>query len=56
MAGCCGASKPKQDYLITYKDGRTERVAASAGVLEVRRRIIASEGGGTFRMVDPIAR
>lgn len=50
MAGCCGASKPKQDYLITYKDGKTERVAADQGVMEVRRRIIAG-GGGTFAMV-----
>lgn len=54
MAGCCGASKPKQDYLITYEDGATERVAASEGVMEVRRRIIASQKNGTFRMVPPL--
>jgi hypothetical protein len=52
MAGCCGAAKPKQDYLITYKDGTTERLPASSGVMEVRRRIIAN-GGGTFQMVSP---
>ena len=52
MAGCCGASKPKQDYLITYKSGAQERLPATSGVLEVRRRIIAN-GGGTFRMVPP---
>ena len=55
MAGCCGASKPKQDYLITYKSGKTERVAASEGVMEVRRRIIAG-GGGTFQMVAPTSK
>lgn len=53
--GCCGTSKPKLDYLITYKDGRTERVAATEGVMEVRRRIIAG-GGGTFKNVPPVAR
>lgn len=53
--GCCGSRAPKQDYLITYKDGRTERVAASEGVMEVRRRIIAG-GGGTFQMVAPTAK
>lgn len=50
MGSCCGANKAKQDYLITYKDGTTEQVAADKGVMEVRRRIIA-RGGGTFAMV-----
>lgn len=53
---CCGKTTPKQDYLITYKggarDGETEQVEASVGIMEVRRRIIAG-GGGTFRMVPP---
>lgn len=52
--GCCGNKQPTQDYLITYKggekDGQTERVSASEGVMEVRRRILAN-GGGTFAMV-----
>ena len=55
MAGCCGASKPKMDYMITYKSGGEERVPASQGVMEVRRRIIAG-GGGTFKMVAPLAK
>lgn len=50
---CCGASRPKQDYLITYKDGKTERVPASSGVMAVRQKIIAG-GGGTFHMVEPL--
>ncbi|MCX0246416.1 hypothetical protein [Streptomyces drozdowiczii] len=50
MAGCCGQAKPKQDYLITYKSGRTERVAADQGLITVRQKIIKG-GGGTFRMV-----
>lgn len=50
--GCCGNKAPKQDYLITYQDGRTEQVPAAEGVMEVRRRIIAG-GGGTFKMVAP---
>ena len=53
--GCCGNKAPKQDYLITYRDGSTEKVAASEGVMEVRRRIIAG-GGGTFKMVAPAAK
>lgn len=52
--GCCGQKAPKQDFLIIYKggarDGETEQVAASVGVMEVRRRILAG-GGGTFKMV-----
>lgn len=50
MAGCCGQSKPTQDYMITYKDGRTERVLSTEGVITVRQKIIKG-GGGTFRMV-----
>jgi hypothetical protein len=50
MTGCCGQSKPTQDYMITYKDGSTERVAADQGVITVRQKIIKG-GGGTFRMV-----
>jgi hypothetical protein len=50
--GCCGKTTPKQDYLITYKDGSTEQLPAATGVMEVRRKIIAG-GGGTFRMVPP---
>lgn len=50
MAGCCGQSKPTQDYMITYKDGSTERVPSTEGVITVRQKII-KKGGGTFRMI-----
>jgi hypothetical protein len=50
---CCGASRPKQDYLITYKNGSTERVPAASGIMAVRQKIIAG-GGGTFQMAEPL--
>ena len=48
--GCCGQSKPLQDYLITYRDGTTEKVSADQGVIAVRQKILKA-GGGSFRMV-----
>lgn len=50
--GSCGARKAKQDnmeYLITYRDGSTERVGTA---MEARRKLATTDkGGGTHRLV-----
>lgn len=54
--GSCGARKAKQDnseYLITYRDGSTERVPTS---MEARRKLATTDkGGGTHRLVPKLA-
>ena len=53
--GSCGARKARQDgseYLITYRDGTTERVATS---MEARRKLATTDkGGGTHRLVPKL--
>lgn len=48
--GSCGgrASRGVQEYLITYKDGSTERVS---DMVTVRQKLALSPNGGNYRLV-----
>ncbi|MFG2873297.1 hypothetical protein [Streptomyces sp. NPDC048338] len=51
--GCaCNKGKQAMDYLITYSDGSTERVAGKLGLIAVRQKILKG-GGGTWKAVKP---
>ena len=54
MAGCCGnKAQADTEYLVTYRDGTTERVATLG---EARLKLARSAQGGTKQLVPRLSK
>lgn len=53
--GCCGNKNARAngtEYLVTYRDGSTERVATLPDAQKaIKARALTDGGGGTYRLV-----